>query len=402
MRKRLLITILIWFFPFYSMQRSFLYHPLAPKAHLYLCIPKINNYLRCSSIIFKRDFSINSCNQMKTHTQPWHHIFSIFALGAAWCAAQVSSSAYADINQESSLTVESIIQEFQHNRNLFIKKLENNQLQAHQYAIFIAQHYDEFMQSDTSSLIIDLLNAKKINHDNTKEMLITAMGNFIENNFVATITSDSGLKTLQYYCDDLRKNSQEKDNCYEQKMKSLAQRFVNSFEEIMANLPCATLSDFFYYIVPHFETVVLTDHKDTLCELFQKYHWQLADLCRFKNSYTLFMIIKLFIKPHREEHECIFVDELFKRYDIFEDLYYLGIIETKQARIKAIEHIIKRKITARHKQALMNTLFCWISNDPSLALPLATEDCINSLLQSREGLALIPLIKPNIPLSFHS
>lgn len=349
-----------------------------------------SNWIRslCSSP--SATFSGNDTNLL-------HRLVPVLVLGTTiYKTSAWNISVCADDHED--FTVDQIVEDFKKNSDFFMKKLQNDKALAHKYALFITNHCDEFLSKDKASALIQrILNDTTMDKIKVKDLIIAKIEECIIHNFVKTITTPSGLKITSFYCDYLQKNkAQEASNLYDQKMAIFADKFVNALEEILEILPCNTLADFFYYVVPHLEANIIKHNNNKMCEIFKKYNSPLVNLCQYKNSFTLYSLIKLFIKCNYE-HEIAFVDELFRQYHNLENLYYLDIIQTEQGKTKALGYLLNNLPAASNKHEIMRTVRSWIKTNKSFAQLFVDEHSIKILLMSEYGHEILPLIHDAIP-----
>lgn len=352
---------------------------------------------------FSKIFSSNRllsslyCNGYNQENNPFGFLIPVLIMGTAvYKSSSWNKSLYADEKQESDeeLSVEKIVSDYTHNAENFITMLRNNATAAGNYAEFIVAHFDEFLNDVGASLIVRLLNDNKLK---IKKILIDALEKYSREHFITMIIHKPGITLLNFYCNDLRNNSDNKESegLFEKQMAVFADLFLHSITDIISMLPNRCLSDFLYKIVPFFEPHLFKNYKNEMKKVFTQQCPQLVKACNIQDSYSLYAMIKLFIH-NNEEHEKIFVDELFKRFNELDDFYYLTIVKTKKGQELAIANCIERLSATCSKHELIQQLCYWIHCDASLAKPFCSEQSLKILLSTTHGhLLLQHLIRAN-------
>jgi hypothetical protein len=217
---------------------------------------------------------------------------------------------------------------------------------------------------------------------------LEVLGNHIKANFIQVITQQEGMKLFQQYCNQLRR--EEDVEVFNKEMSAFARIFIDSLADIIALLPTKSVTDFFFKIIPLLEASLFTDYKEAMKKAFETHCAKLVTLCNTKDSYSLYALLKLFIKSDSEHHELLFLNELFKHFNDLDDLYYLCVIQTKEGKQRAIEYCSNHLADVCTKDELLDQLRYWIYCDPSLALPLITEQSIKIIVTTGHGHFLIP------------
>jgi hypothetical protein len=335
--------------------------------------PKPVTYGRMRSTMYR----VQNNNEQRTFNC-FPFFITSFALyqGFSWMKSIKAES------EQEEYSLEQIIADYRKNPREFIKRLTYDSALACCYAKIISDNFDAFIKSE-KTLLIELFKNNSQNVEQMKDILIESMGRYFKNNFTTIMTGHLDVQLLSQYFNFLREKSYtlENDRSFDKEIAAMSDLFMNSLPLIVGQALNENIGDFLFHIVPVLETTLLKKYGHVLKKEFkERYCKLLVAACNRKNSFSLYKVIKLFLKCNNAEHELIYVHELFKQFNNLESIYYLNLVETKKAQHLAIDYIASNFQAVACQPEIINTLNYWIIySDPSLARPLATEHCMSIL-----------------------